>query len=276
MKIGFHIPFSGNIKKLEERVRISRGNVFQIFARSLRGIDKSGNPVKLQRMGNKKIKDFKEFMERKKIKEIFVHAPYSYDFTKKITESRGLMLEDLEFAQRLGANYYILQPGYYKNEHPLMAVEHIKKHLTDILEQTEWNGTILIKNMAGAGTELCFDLTQWNELISFHPRIKGVLDLARIYSAGYDFTNKEKSKKFIENIGEEIGWEKIRAIYINDIECFCGEKKNKYVPLGEGIINYYGYEPILAENIIKEKIWLVENQPTPTHYDNTIDFLMKF
>lgn len=278
MRIGFHIPFSGNLNKLKERVHVSRGNCFQIFARSLRGVNKNGESVKLQKVNNKKLQEFHDFIEEKKIKPILVHAPYSYNLAQDENEFEELILEDLEFCKKLRSPYYIIQPGYHKKLHPIMSVENIKNHLFELLEKTDWYGEILIKNMSGAGSEMASTLEEWNELISFHPQVKGILDFARMYSSGYGFTTKEDADIFYNEIEEKISWDKIKAVYINDTNRGCGARKNdkKVPPLGEGVIGEYGYEEILKYPRIKEKIWLIENQPKPTYYDKTIEFLMPF
>jgi len=269
MRIGFHMPFSGSLNKLRERVVVSRGNTFQVYARSLRG-------GKLQSLKKKPLQEFHEFLEKKDINPIIVHAPYVYNLAKAETEDVEKILEDLVFAEQIRAPYYVLQPGYSKGIHPIEAIENIKTHLLHILEKTEWYGEILIKNMAGAGSEVGSNLQEWNELVSFHPQVKGAMDFSRAYSAGYDFTTKEEAELFIEEIEEVVCWDKIKLVYIQDNERGCGSKKNYFPPLGEGVIGFQGYEHVLANDIIKEKIWLVENQPEIDYYDRSISYLTGF
>jgi len=278
------MPFSGNLEKLKQKIHISRGNTFQVYARSLRGVDKEGNPHSLQRLNQKKLKELHAFLDEKNIKPVVVHAPYFYNLAQEKNVNKALeeinhaqlMMEDLEWATKIEAPFYILQPGYYKKKHPVLAIEEVKSQLFSILEETEWTGDILIKNMAGAGTEIGSTLEEWNELISFHPRVKGALDLARIYASGYDFTSEKDAHDFYLEIEEKVGWEKIHVLYINDSNRGCGSKKNNFVPLGEGSIGFYGYEYLLKYTELQNKIWIVENQPKPSYYDESIKFLTAF
>lgn len=284
MRIGFHFPFSGSLNKLKERITISRGNTFQIYARSLRGVDKNGNPHPLQKVSKKQVNEFLQFKREKDIDPMIIHAPYFYNLAKEVHVSKtgeefrfsDLLLEDLELAKILNAKYYILQPGYSKDVHPILAIENLKMELISVLEKTDWDGEILIKNMSGAGSELGSRLEEWNELISFHPRVKGALDFSRMYSAGYSFTTKEDAEKFYNDIEEIVSWEKIKVAYINDNDRFCGSKKNLFPPLGHGVIGFSGYEDILKFDEVKNKIWIVENQPELTYVDQTIKFLTSF
>lgn len=286
MRIGFHMPFSGSLDKLRQKIHISTGNSFQIFARSLRGIDKEGNPHDLHKLSAKKVNELHAFLEEKKIEPMLVHAPYFYNLSQEenrnkngeVLEHKTFILEDLAWTHTLGATYYVLQPGYFKGMNPFFALENIKDQLIEVLESTPFQGVILIKNMAGAGTEIASTLEEWNELISFHPRIKGALDFARAYASGYDFTSQEKAKTFVSTIEEQVGWDKIRVLYLNDTNRSCGSKKqpSNPPPLGEGVIGYYGYQHILTFDEIKRKVWMVENQPKPSYYDESIAFLRPF
>jgi deoxyribonuclease IV len=286
MRIGFHIPFSGSLDRLRQKVHISRGNSFQIYARSLKGVDKEGNPHSLHKLNEKKVSEFHEFLKNKKIHPIFVHAPYSYNLSQETNTNKSgeiinhedLIVEDLEWAQQLGASYYVLQPGYYKKNNPLISIENIKNSLINIMEKSSWEGEILIKNTAGAGTEIASSFEIWNELISFDDRINGILDFARAYGSGYDFTTEKHAIKFVNLVEESVGWGKIKAIYVNDTDRGCGSNKqpSSPPPLGEGVIGFYGYEYILKQEELKDKIWLVENQPKPSYYDETIEYLLKY
>lgn len=275
MRIGFHIPFSGSLTKLEERVRISRGNTFQVYARSLRGRSKTGEMVRLQKLNEKKLLEYYGFLSKRDIEPVIVHAPYSYNLSKEITEDVTYIQEDLMFANKLKAKYYVMHIGYSKELHPFVAIENAKENLKKVLKSVIWDGEILIKNMSGAGTEMSSHLSEWNELISFHPKVKGTLDFGRLYDYGIDFRSETQAQECVRLIEEKVGWEKIKLVYLNDSIRNPGDKKNKFVPLGEGMINYRGYQHLLAYEPIKEKIWLVENQSVE-HYDKTIDFALSF
>src|SRR5690606_18159155 len=143
----------------------------------------------------------------------------------------------------------------------LQALENVRYQLWDILNHTEWMGEILVKNMSGAGTEMAYDLREWKELITFHPQVKGALDLARLHTAGYDFNGAENAEKLVRNIEEHIGWDNIKVIYINDTDRSLGSRRKDATPppLGEGTIGFNGYRHILMHPEVQSKIWIVEN-----------------
>ena len=271
MRIGFHFPFSGGLKKLKERLSSSRGNTFQIFARGLRG-------GTLHELNKKNLAVLQEYTDYKNIKPAIIHAPYVYNLANLENLDEEKVLEDLEYAKRFQSPYYVVHPGYYTKQHPLVAMENVKYQLWDILNNTDWMGQILVKNMRGAGTEMAADLREWRELITFHPQVKGALDLSRAYVAGYDFIGEEKAEKFYQVIDDYIGWENIKVIYINDTHYTLGSRRDDRSPppLGEGTIGFIGYQHILRKPKVKEKIWIVENSPDASYYLRTIDYLLRF
>ncbi|MDU9693816.1 TIM barrel protein [Priestia sp. SB1] len=271
MRIGFHFPFSGGLKKLKERISSSRGNTFQIFARGLRG-------GTLHELNKKNLNALQEHIEYKNIKPVILHAPYVYNLANLESLDEEKVLEDLEYAKQFRAPYYVVHPGYYTKQHPLIAMENVKYQLWDILNKTDWMGQILVKNMRGAGTEMAADLREWRELITFHPQVKGALDLSRAYVAGYNFIGEENSEKFYCVIEDYIGWENIKVIYINDTHYTLGSRRDDRSPppLGEGTIGFVGYRHILSKPKVKEKIWIVENSPDASYYLRTIDYLLRF
>lgn len=268
MQIGFHIPLSGNLKRMANGVHLSRGNCFQFFSRGARGKD-------LPNINERQLMQFYNFLFEKKISNIVMHAPYTFNIASENKMVVEKIIEDLNYAKKVLANYYVINAGYSNNNSEQQAFEIIKKQLKEILFQSNWEGEILIRNMSGAGSQLGWHLDSWGELLSFDSRINGALDFSRLFSSGWDFLNKEKSISLLNKL-REIGLDKIKVIYINDYNRFCGTKKDDYVPLGEGVIGFHGYQNILEDKVFRDKVWIVENQPTSEHYDKSIKFLVPF
>ena len=271
MKIGFHFPFSGGLVKLKDRITESRGNTYQIFARGLRGGE-------LKPLKQNHLDDLLTFQNKKKINPVFIHAPYVYNLANLENEDETRVLEDLEYAKCFRAPYYVINPGRYVNQHPLQAMENIKYQLWDILNQTDWMGEILIKNTRGSGTELAYDLRDWSELIGFHPRVKGCLDFARLFTSGYEFRSENQAYDLVETIEDYIGWDNIKMVYINDTHMDLGTRKEdkEPPPLGEGLIGFNGYYFLLQHPVIQQKIWLIENTSESKYYYRTYNYLLPF
>lgn len=278
MKIGFHIRFAGNLKRLSNDVIKTRGNVFQFFSRSIRG-------GRTPEVNDRQLQNYYNFLFERRISNVIVLAPYGFKVAGR-DESSNLavkneiavreILKDLEFAKKIHAKYYVINAGYSKGLSEFESVEILKMQIKEILKKTEWNGDILVRNMAGGGTELAADLYRWKEIISSHERIKGALDFGRAFSFGYSFLTKAEADVLLNFLETDIGWDKIPLIYINDSNRFSGSKRDDAVPLGDGVIGFHGYKNILKNKNVLSKIWMVENQPDVTYYDKTINFLADF
>lgn len=279
MRIGFHIPFSGNLKRLSNEVTKTRGNAFQFYSRSIRG-------GKIPKVSEQQVLNYYNFLFEKKISTIIMLAPYLFRIRANEEISTNLavknpraveeIIKDLEYAKLIHAKYYIINAGYAKGQTEFEAIEHLKMQVVEILEATKWEGTILIRNMCGGGTEVAGNLNRWNEAISFHERVKGVLDFGRAFAYGYSFLKDEDASEFLEYIRNEIGWDKIPLVYLNDSNRFSGSKREDVAPLGEGVIGWYGYSKLLNDRYLLEKTWIVENQPNASYYDRSIEFLISF
>lgn len=277
MRIGFHIPFSGNLKRLSGKVRSSRGNAFQFYSRSIRG-------GRIPTVSQKQLYDYYNFLFDKKISTVVMHVPYGFKIGKDISSNLAVenkeaveeILRDLEYAEKVHAKYYVINAGYKKEQSDFQAYENVKKQLTEILDRTSWQGDILIRNMCGGGTEIGADLMKWNELISFHKRVKGAFDFSRAYSYGYNFLSDGDAENLLSMLRDYIGLEKIPLVYINDTNRFAGSRREDVAPLGDGVIGFHGYQNVLTSKEFKDKIWMVENQPDATYYDRSISYLHKF
>jgi deoxyribonuclease IV len=77
------------------------------------------------------------------------------------------------------------------------------------------------------------------------------LDFGRAFSYGYSFLTSSDSEVLLTYIKNEIGWDNIPLIYINDSNRFSGSKREDVVPLGDGAIGFHGYRNILINFLVE-------------------------
>lgn len=283
MTIGFQYPFSGNLYQLEKRMKIARARAAQIYARGKKGVDKSGVPYPISRVKSMQLAHFQSFMKMENVFPFVVHAPYAYNLSQDyIFDSNHeqidqvqLLVDDFDFCHTLGAHYYVIQPGYHKNRTPEDAKKAFSYQLSAALQQSEWKGKVLVKNMAGAGTEIASNINEWAEIIGTHPRIEGALDCARLYASGVPFYTSDELSDLQNTIEKTIGFDRIALLYVNDSNRGCGSRKNNFVRLGEGMINYGGYEKVLTHPSFRKIPIILEyhSATKPSHYDESVAYL---
>lgn len=278
MKIGFHMRFAGNLKRLSNDVIKSRGNVFQFYSRSIRG---GRSPEITERQ----LQNYYNFLFERRISNVIVLAPYGFkvagrDVSSNLAVENNIavqeILRDLQFAKQIHAKYYVVNAGYSKGLTEFESIEILKKQLNEIIKKTDWAGDILVRNMAGGGTELAANLYRWKEIITTNHRVKGALDFGRAFAYGYSFTTEADADVLLKFIERDINWDNIPLVYLNDSNRFAGSKRDDAVPLGDGVIGFHSYKNILSNHELIQKIWMIEHQPDVTYYDKTIDFLAEF
>lgn len=269
MRIGFHFPFAGGLIKLKERIKVSGGNVYQVYSRGIRGGE-------LRELHQKRLERFIKFQDEKRVLPI-IHAPYTFNLANLENEDEKKVLDDLEYINQFKSAYYVMNPGRSVGQDPINALENVRYQLWDTLNKTDWYGEILIKNSRGAGTEIAYDLRDWRELVTFHPQVKGALDLSWLKIAGYEFETMEDAYDLAEAIEDYIGWDNIKLIYVNDTNLALGSRKEDKNPpkLGQGTINFNGYKEILGNPYVKDKIWMVEHSSDDNDYWQIMNYLVE-
>lgn len=263
MRIGFHFPFSGSLTSLEKKIRLSRGNTFQIFSRTLRG-------GKIKKIQPNKLQYFKDFLLDTKISPVIVHAPYTYNFSQPMdNETIEMVCEDLAFCEQIGAVFYVIQPGYTKKSTEEEALRFFSENISAIFSKTSFPGEIIIRNMAGAGSEFGYRVDQMQQLVCVHPRLSLGFDFARAFLSGeiIDATTWDR----LEESGLS---DRIRIIFVHDSNRGRGTRKNYYASLGDGLIGYGAICSFLQHPTCQEKVWLIEDQTDILQMDHTLSLLL--
>src|SRR5690625_3116054 len=139
MRLGFHIPYSGNLKLLTSHVKHTKGNSFQFFSRTIRG-------GRLPEIKDSQIIDYYEFLIKNNIYNVVLHSPRTINLTVDDEAQRKSLIEDLEYANLVQARYYVIFPGRRKKLDKEKALENVKKNLSYLLNYTNYTGKIVIRN----------------------------------------------------------------------------------------------------------------------------------
>lgn len=269
IKIGFHIPYSGNLKRLTNHVKNTGGNCFQFYSRTMRG-------GRLPELNNVQLVDYYQFIIKNNINDIILHSPLTVNLCEYNEEQLKLLRKDLEYANLIQAKYYVLLPGRRKGLSKEEAINNIYKNLDFILNTEVYNRYILIRNTEGAGTQLGGDIQTYSQIINFHKRIKGALDFASLFAFGYPITSKKGLTEIKDNLYINNTINKIDVFYANDTEYFCSSRNEKKTTLGKGVIGKEGYR-LIIENFKEffEKIIMVENVRKRGYYYDLMRFFLE-
>ncbi len=151
------------------------------------------------------------------------------DFANRVGEL--IKKNDLD-VEILGVCFH---PGSQKELNYEDSLERISYGIDWVLDEVGGDQWLLIESTAGTGSNMGRSFT---ELKSMRDGSKGkdrigyVLDTQHTYAAGYDWVSDIDS--VVEEIGETLGFDRVKAIHLNDSLMALGSNKDRHANLGEG------------------------------------------
>ncbi len=239
MKIGAHLWIGGGLLKTVEYCDYLECNCFQIFL---------SNPRRWKRKyrDEQEIDKFKEEIRKREIHPIVVHMPYILNIAEENEKIKAKIInflkEEIEESIRIGAEYYILHPGFYKG----ITEEKGLKNVVSILKNFLNTGIkILIENTAGQGTSLGYNFKQLSYILEKLNSNFGIcFDTAHAFQSGYNLKDFENVKKDIEKF---VDLSYILLIHANDSKTPIGSRIDRHEHIGKGKIGKVGFENIIKD-----------------------------
>ncbi len=243
MYIGAHVSSSGGIEN-----SVKEGNKYGINSIQIM-------PTTPMRWATKKIPDenierFVEELKNSVVKKILIHGIYLTNLARADKQlfhlgKMGLVIY-LDFANRveelikknsldtevLGICFH---PGSQKELGYDESIERVAEGIDWVLDEVGGSQWLLIESTAGTGTHLGRSFT---ELKSIRDKCKGknrvgyVLDTQHTYAAGYDWVNNLDG--VVDDVGETLGYNRVKAIHVNDSAVELGSNKDRHANIGEG------------------------------------------
>lgn len=173
---------------------------------------------------------------------VCAHAGYlinvagSGEIRKKSIRS---LADELVRAEALGLEALVVHCGSRGEATP---AEARRKAVAGFREALELSGTrnipLALENSAGQGSSLAREIGEWGELVAGLPaaRRAACLDTAHAFAAGHDLRTAIARDKLIREVGQAIGWERVRVLHANDSKTKCGSGVDRHEHLGQGEI----------------------------------------
>ena len=254
MLIGSHVSFNKNSQLLgsvEEALKYG-ANAFMFYTGAPQNtnrciIDKN-NMNKAIILMNKNYIDYSN---------VVVHAPYIINLCNEnnFSFSVKFLKEELKRCNILGIKKLVLHPGSHIGLGENIGLNYIIKGLNEVLDNTNYDVTILLETMSGKGTELGTSINQLKYIIdNIHDNkhIGVCLDTCHLNDSGI---NLEYFDDYLEEFDKLIGINKIGCIHINDSKNSINSHKDRHENIGFGTIGFNALIKIIynkkLENIPK-------------------------
>ncbi len=236
-------------------------NTFQFFTRNPRG-----GSVKIP--SDSDIQGLVKIMEENNFAPIVAHAPYTFnpcaadegirDYTKRT------MAEDMILLDKIPGALYNFHPGSHVQQGAEIGILKTADTLNSILDKSE-KTIALIETMAGKGSEIGKTFEEIASIIEKtenKARVGVCLDTCHINDGGYDVTNSFYS--VLEEFDKIIGFDRLRAIHLNDSKNPLGAHKDRHEKIGEGYLTIDGILKAITHPVVAKLPIILE---TPNDLD---------
>ena len=196
---------------------------------------------------------FRRRMAETGLDAFFFHAVYLINLaTAKpdlLAQSRGSLRHNLEMANVLGVRGVIFHPGSHKGQGFEAVLPQMAESMRWALAESEGDSLLIIENSAGAGANIGSSFAQVRQMMEAvdNPRLRFCLDTAHAFTAGYDLRDPVGLAGAVEELGREIGFERLAAIHANDSKAGFGTNLDRHQNIGDGEIGSEAFARILAE-----------------------------
>ena len=272
--IGAHVSASGGIGNAVLNAEAIGANAFALFTRNQRSW--VSKPLSLD-----EIHTFQQLIVERGFspKHILPHDSYLINLgcpdEENLLKSRNAFLDEMVRCQQLGLPLLNFHPGSHLNKvGEDECLDQIAREINLALSQTE-GVTAVIENTAGQGSNLGFKFSQIARIISGiddKNRVGVCIDTCHTFAAGYDLSTEMGYQFTMEEFEQEIGFQYLRAIHLNDSKKGCGSRVDRHETLGNGCIGRDFFARFMADSRFDDMPIILET-PEPSLWAQEIAWL---
>ena len=258
IKFGVHTSIAGGIDKAVVRAQELDCDTVQIFSSNPRG-------WKTRELSDEEIQKFNDRLAKYKIDPVIIHAPYLINLASPKEElyqkSITALKEQVQRANRIGAQYFVLHPGSHTGGGLKKGQQRITDALNEVLSTTELKFQLLLENVAGAGTAIGTTIEELAEIydnLIDKSQVGLCFDTCHAFAGGYDLKSEEKLEALLTLIDNVFGLENLGVIHANDCKGDLGSNKDRHHHIGHGKIGALGFERLVNHPQLKDKAFILE------------------
>jgi len=188
------------------------------------------------------ILDFKSAWQESQVKQVIAHVPLLVNLASPVDniwqKSKDRLSIELSRANRLGIQFLVLHPGYYRSLDKETGIKRIIMALNNVLDSVrDSTAKILLETTAGQGTAIG---SRFEEIAYILEKARkrhflGVcFDTCHVLAAGYDVRGYRGYEKVLTKFDVIVGLGKLKVIHLNDSKTGLGSKVDRHASIGEG------------------------------------------
>ncbi len=273
MYIGSHLSVSKGYEHMGKEALKMGANTFQFFTRNPRG--GKAKALDLEDIGR-----LKDLMEENHFGPLLAHAPYTLNMASFKDETwkfaKMAFADDLQRLEIIPCSLYTFHPGSHTGKGTKYGIERITTLMNEVITGNE-NTMILLEAMSGKGSEIGRNFEELKSIIDHvkYSELIGVtVDTCHLYSAGYDIVNDLDG--VLEQFDSIIGFERLKAIHLNDSMVDFGSHKDRHERIGEGTIGLDALVDIINHPQLKDLPFYLETPNEFEGYKREVELLRNF
>lgn len=238
--LGAHMSIAGGLEYAYQAGESIGCTAIQIFT-------KSNRQWAAKELQPDDVNAFKLAQKKSHIKSTIAHATYLINIgaSDPATHQKSVnaLRIELDRCEQLNIDYLVLHPGSHGNTDEKTCLNKISDTLNTLFNATKTRTVILLENMAGQGSAVCYRFEHLGYIIAqsdFKQRLGVCFDTCHAFAAGYDFRTRDTYEAMWQLFDEAIGIHKLKAIHLNDSKKALGSRVDRHEDIGKGSL---GLEP---------------------------------
>lgn len=249
MLLGAHESVSGGLHLVFARAEEDGCRVVQLFTRS-------GRRWEAPPLGEQEIAAFVEARRASSVQLVVAHCSYLINLAAADEvvrqKSQRAIAQELDRCTALGIPLLVLHPGSVADgEEVEVGIARVARSLDALLVAHPGSpATICLENTAGQGNSVGHRLEHLRWIIdamAHGARLGICLDTAHFFAAGYDLRSEEGYARTWASYAEELGWERLRVLHLNDALKGLGSRIDRHAHIGEGELGLATFRRLLTD-----------------------------
>lgn len=264
MLIGAHESASGGPYRAVERAVEDDCESLQLFT-------KNNNRWSQRMWTDEEAETFRETYASSPLQGLMAHSAYLINLCSStestIEKSREALADELTRCQKLGVPYLVLHPGSHTGRGEEEGLALVAENIDRVYAEhgDPWpDVTLLLENTAGQGTTLGYDFEHLGAILGEldEPERFGVcVDTCHAFAAGYDLRRRDGYDAMWEEFDETVGFEKLKALHLNDSKRELDSRVDRHELIGEGEIGLDAFEFAVNDDRLAGLPAVVETPP---------------
>ncbi len=167
-------------------------------------------------------------------------------------KSQVAFLDELSRCDQLGVPVLVTHPGSHVGSGVDAGVRRVAEAINRIHGlRPDGPAMTLLETTAGQGNSLgrTFDeIRAIIDLVEDDARVGVCLDTCHIFAAGYDLRDAATYEATMTAFGEIIGFERLKALHLNDSKFGLGERKDRHAHIGEGELGLEAFRLVVNDS----------------------------